>query len=180
MVQDSSSRVVRDLIWLLSPNAVALRTLCRSQKAVVPWPEKPKLQFTPCGYVRWTWHFHFASTTIYWWHPHIVSTLVGLHLVLGKHEFDWASCWSVWWLGKSAQTSLAGQPVENTSRRSFSKSEQSENTWLEREHVEQIGRSFGWLCDASKAFPAGQQVDFIIAWSFEGIETSISPWPIQH
>ena len=53
--QGMCSIATRDFIWLLSPNA--LRTLCRSQNAGVPWPEKPELQLTPCGHVRWTWHF---------------------------------------------------------------------------------------------------------------------------
>ena len=55
VVQDFSSTVCSNFIWLLSPHA--LRTLCRSQKAAVPWPEKPQLQLTPCGHVRWTWFF---------------------------------------------------------------------------------------------------------------------------
>ena len=55
LVQDFSSTGCSNFIWLLSPNA--LRTLCRSQKTEIPWPEKPKLQLTPCGHVLWTWFF---------------------------------------------------------------------------------------------------------------------------
>ena len=46
-----------------------------------------------------------------------------LLLVFEKHEFDRASHWSVRWPGTPAHTSLRGQQIENTSRRSFSESQ---------------------------------------------------------
>ena len=141
VVQDFSSTVCSNFIALLSPNA--LRTLCRSQKAAVPWPEKPKLQLTPCGHVRWTRHFYSASKTIYWWHQHVVSILWPepiLVFVFEKHEFDWASCWSVRWVGIPAQTRLARQQIENTSRRSFSESQKLERTSFARQLLENTSR----------------------------------------
>ena len=142
VVQDFSSAVCSNFIGLLSPNA--LRTLCRSQKAAVPWPEKPKLQLTPCGHVRWTWHFYWGRRTIYWWHQHVVSILWPepiLAFVFEKHEFDWASCWSVRWLGAIGIVFLfARQQIENTSRRSFSESQRVERTSFARQLLENTSR----------------------------------------
>ena len=167
-----------DFIWLLSPNV--LRTLCRSQKAAIPWPEEPKVQLTPCGHVRWTWHFYW-SKTIYWWHQHIVSRSMwlGLLLVFGKHEFDWdsTSCWSVRWLGISAQTSLAGQQIEDTSRRSFSESEQSGKTWLAGQQIENTSRrSFLESQQSGKTWLAGQQIENTSRRSFSESQQSEQTW----
>ena len=111
------------LNWLRPPNA--LRTLCRSQKPAVPWSEKPKLHLTPCGHVRWTWQFHLGNT-IDWWHQQIAARFAApalLEIEFGRHEFDWASCWSVWWLGASLEVIFERQQIENAPRRPFSESQ---------------------------------------------------------
>ena len=104
--------------------------------------------------------------TIYWWHQNIVCRrwmwLAWLLLVFGKHEFDWdsTSCWSIWWLGISAQTSLAGQQIEDTSRRSFSESQQSGKTWLAGQQIENTSRrSFAESEQSGKTWLAGQQIE---------------------
>ncbi len=74
-----------------------------------------------CGYKDWCWwRYHIIVRSPVW---EAEVELLQEILAFGKHEFDWAACRSIWWLGKPEGNSLAGQPVESTSRRCLSESQ---------------------------------------------------------
>ena len=120
---------VNGMLWFL-PDC-ALRTLCRSRKARVPWPEKPQLQFTPWGHVRWACFDVVEGNSIHWRHRSIESWWVAYILVgeetgfkrlaFAKHEFDRASCWSFWWFGVPAGTSTCRAIVWEHFQKVFSR-----------------------------------------------------------